>query len=304
VGSEIALTRSTHRRRRWRVDAKGIYLLEPLQSLFCRAADRGSERPGLTLTLALILFLAAALGGALNSVVGGATFVIFPALIFAGVPAIHANATSSVVVWPAALASAFAYRRDITPPRNVLAALATASLAGGAIGAWLLVNTPGSAFVQLIPWLLLFASLLFSFGGSVSARLGLRKAGGRHSSAALLAIGAAQFVIAIYGGYFGAGMGILMLAAFAVADLGNIHTMNGVRSLLGLLINGVAIATFIVARAIEWRPAIVMVVGATLAGYFGAALARQINPAVVRRLVMAVAWGMTVYFFLRTYRGV
>jgi len=258
----------------------------------------------LTVTLAVVLFLAGALGGALNSVVGGATFVIFPALIFAGVPAVHANATSSVVVWPAALASAFAYRKDITLPRTLLASLAAASLAGGAIGAWLLVHTPGAAFVQLVPWLLLFASLLFSFGGVLSARLGVSASGPGRGGAALLTVAAAQFAISIYGGYFGAGMGILMLAVYAVANLGTIHAMNGVRSLLGLLINGVAIATFIFARAIAWRPAVVMVLGATLAGYFGAALARRIDPATVRRLVLAVAWGMTVYFFLKTYHAI
>lgn len=257
----------------------------------------------MTLTLAVILFFAAALGGALNSVVGGATFVIFPALIFAGVPAVHANATSSVVVWPAALASAFAYRKDIKLPRRLMASLGAASLAGGAIGAWLLVHTPGAAFVMLVPWLLLFASLLFSFGGIISARLGVTAAGAGHHRGALLAVASAQFVISIYGGYFGAGMGILMLAVYAVANLGSIHTMNGVRSLLGLVINGVAIATFVYARAIAWRPALVMVAGATLAGYGGAALARRIDPALVRRLVMLVAWGMTVYFFLRTYHA-
>jgi len=256
----------------------------------------------LSITVEIILFLAGALGGALNSVVGGATFIIFPALLFAGVPAVSANASSSVVVWPAGLASVAAYREDITLPRRLLLVLGAASLAGGAVGAWLLLHTPSAAFVHLIPWLLLFASTLFSLGGVLSAKLGMGGPGVHGSGQAVLAVAAAQFVISIYGGYFGAGMGILMLAAYAVGGVGNIHAMNGVRSALGLLINGVAITWFIVARAVVWRPALVMAIGATLTGYSGAAIARRVDPKKVKRLVMAVAWGMTVYFFLKTYQ--
>jgi uncharacterized membrane protein YfcA len=254
-----------------------------------------------TITTHIILFLAAALGGALNSVVGGATFVIFPALVFAGVPAISANATSSVVVWPAALASVFAYRQDITLDRRLLAALGAASLVGGGLGAWLLLRTPGAAFARLVPWLLLFATLLFTFGGRLSVRLLGEKPVSYRSARALAGVTAAQLVISIYGGYFGAGMGILMLAAYALANLGSINTMNGIRSMLGLAINGVAVIWFIVHGAIVWRPALVMVLGATITGYAGAAIARRVNPQTVKRLVMLVAWGMTVYFFIRTY---
>jgi uncharacterized protein len=256
----------------------------------------------LSLTLVITLFLAAALGGALNAVVGGATFVIFPALVFAGVPPIQANATSSVVVWPGAVAGVFAYREDINLNRKLLLALGTAGFMGGAVGAWLLVHTPGAAFIHLVPWLLLFASLLFTFGGTISGRLlGGTRAGAAGKAA--LGVTLTQFLISIYGGYFGAGMGILMLAAYAVVNLGNIHTMNGVRSVLGVLINGVAIGLFIYNKEIVWKPALVMIVGSTVAGYFGAVIARRIDPAKVKRLVMAVAWAMTAYFFFRAYHG-
>ena len=255
----------------------------------------------MSITVGIILFLAGAMGGALNSVVGGATFIIFPTLLFAGVPAVSANATSSVVVWPAALASVAAYRQDIVLPRRLLLVLGLASLAGGAVGAWLLLHTPGSTFVHLIPWLLLFASVLFSLGGVISAHLGSGGPGVHGSGRTVLGVAAAQFAISIYGGYFGAGMGILMLAAYAVGGVGNIHAMNGLRSALGLLINGVAIAWFIVARAVVWRPALVMALGATLTGYSGAAIARRVDPRKVKKLVMAVAWGMTAYFFVKTY---
>jgi uncharacterized protein len=256
----------------------------------------------LTLTLAVVLFLASALGGALNAVVGGATFVVFPALVFAGVPPVQANATSSVVVWPGALAGVFAYREDINLNRNLLLALGCASFVGGAMGAWLLVHTSGAAFVRLVPWLLFFASSLFTFGGAIGRRLGAGSAGAS-TARSTVSVTVAQFVISIYGGYFGAGMGILMLAAYAVANFGNIHTMNGVRSTLGVLINGVAIGLFIYNKAIVWKPALVMIVGSTLAGYFGAVIARRIDPAKVRRLVMAVAWCMTAYFFFKAYHG-
>jgi uncharacterized protein len=255
----------------------------------------------LSTTVGIILFLSGAMGGALNSVVGGATFIIFPTLLFAGVPAVSANATSSVVVWPAALASVAAYRQDIVLPRRLLLVLGLASLAGGAVGAWLLLHTPGSAFVHLIPWLLLFASALFSLGGVISAHLGVGGPGVHGSGRTVLGVAAAQFVISIYGGYFGAGMGILMLAAYAVGGVGNIHAMNGLRSALGLLINGVAIAWFILARAVVWRPALVMALGATLTGYSGAAIARRVDPRKVKQLVMGVAWAMTAYFFVKTY---
>ncbi len=253
----------------------------------------------MTLTLAIELFLAAALGGALNAVVGGATFVVFPALVFAGIPPVQANATSSVVVWPGAVAGVFAYREDINLGRKLLLALGVAGFIGGAVGAWLLVHTSSVAFVHLVPWLLLFASSLFTFGGKISRWL---IGGGDHSAVrGILGVTLAQFAISIYGGYFGAGMGILMLAAYAVANLGNIHTMNGVRSAVGVLINGVAIGLFIYDRAIIWKPALVMIVGSTLSGYYGAVIARRVDPAIVKRLVMAIAWAMTAYFFFKAY---
>jgi uncharacterized membrane protein YfcA len=250
----------------------------------------------------LVLLLAGVLGGALNSVVGGGTFVVFPALLIAGIPAVSANATSTLVLWPGGISSALAYRKDIQLPRSLLLALCAASFVGGGIGGWLLIHTPGHAFVQLVPWLLLFATLLLTFGPRIHAWLRPKTAGAKSSgNRATFLIAAIQFVISIYGGYFGAGMGILMLAALAISEIGNIHMMNGVRSILGILINGVALVLFTAAHAIAWRPAILMMIGATLAGYSGAAIARRIDPKIVKRFVLVVAWGMTVYFFVRTY---
>ncbi|MFZ0737629.1 MAG: sulfite exporter TauE/SafE family protein [Candidatus Acidiferrales bacterium] len=250
---------------------------------------------------AILLFLAAVLGGALNSVVGGGTFVVFPALLIAGVPAVAANATATIVLWPGGISSALAYRDQIRLSRTLLIALSAASLLGGGIGAVLLVRTPGAAFVRLVPWLLLFATALLSFGGKLNSLLGVGSGAAEPGRHATFTVAAIQFLISIYGGYFGAGMGILMLAALALARVGNIHVMNGIRTVLGALINAVALVLFVFVHLIAWRPAILMIVGATLAGYAGAAIAKRIDPKIVKRCVIVIAWTMTAYFFLKTY---
>jgi uncharacterized membrane protein YfcA len=245
-----------------------------------------------------ILFVAAALGGALNSVAGGGSFISFPALLFMGVSPVVANATNTIALWPAGLASAYAYRKDMRAPREELVALGVASAVGGAIGAVLLLKTRESTFVHLIPFLLLLATLLFSFGGLLTGRLRVR---GHSTRGALAAATAAQLFISIYGGYFGGGMGIMMLATLSLMGMTEIHAMNALKVLLGILINGVAVALFIVAGSVAWTPGIAMIAGGTLGGFAGAALARRIAPAAVRKFVLVVAWGMTAYFFWRSF---
>jgi uncharacterized membrane protein YfcA len=242
-----------------------------------------------------LLFVAAAIGGAINSVAGGGSFVAFPALLFAGVPAVPANATNTIALWPGSVAAAFAYRRELRDVRRELIPLGIASLTGGLAGSVLLLRTSDHTFVLLIPWLLLFATVLFSFGGAVTRRV---KGG---APASLWTAIVAQLVIGIYGGYFGGGIGIMMLAVLSILGLTDIHRMNGVKAVLGALINGVSVATFVVAGAVSWPPAVVMIAGGILGGYAGASVARTIEPKLVRRMVLAVAWGMTAYFFLRTY---
>lgn len=242
-----------------------------------------------------LLFVAAAVGGAINSVAGGGSFIAFPALLFAGVPAVPANATNTIALWPGSLASAVAYRRELRDVRRALLPLGAASLAGGLAGSLLLLRTSDHTFVLLIPWLLLFATLLFSFGAAVTGRL---RAGARASLG--VAIGA-QLLIGVYGGYFGGGIGIMMLAVLSLLGMTDIHRMNSLKAVLGTLANGVAVVTFVIAGAVAWAPGGVMVVGGVVGGYAGAALARQVEPGLVRKLVLAVAWSMTGYFFLRTY---
>jgi uncharacterized membrane protein YfcA len=252
----------------------------------------------------VLLFVAALLAGALNSVAGGGSFISFPALLFTGVPDVVANATNSVAVWPAGVASAVAYRKDMKQPLGTMLSLGGASLAGGWVGARLLLHTTDAQFDALLPWLLLLATLVFTFGGKVSARLLKNKPEGSKvalgpSPRALMVGGAFQFLIAIYGGYFGGGMGILMLATLAMMGMSNIHAMNGLKTLLGTLINGIAVVEFVRAGKVAWGPGVVMIVGAVIGGYAGAALARKVAPARVKRFVMVVAWVMTAVFFAR-----
>jgi uncharacterized membrane protein YfcA len=248
-----------------------------------------------TLATGVLLFFAAVIGGAINSVAGGGSFVAFPALLFAGVPAVPANATNTIALWPGTLASAVAYRRELGDVKRELVPLGTAAILGGLAGSLLLLRTRESTFVLLIPWLLLFATVLFSFGGT-AARLLTR--GGR---APLAVAVVAQLFISVYGGYFGGGAGIMMLAVLTLLGMTHIHRMNALKSVLGALINGVAVVAFIAAGAVRWTPAVVMIAGGISGGYVGAAVARRVSPQMVRWMVMAIAWGMTMYFFVKTY---
>jgi uncharacterized membrane protein YfcA len=242
----------------------------------------------------VFLFFAAAIGGAINSVAGGGSFVAFPALLFAGAAPIQANATNTVALWPGSAASMFAYRRELRDVRREVIPMGAAALAGGLTGSLLLLRTSESRFVLLIPWLLLFATILFTFGGLVTART-------RGIKAPLLVAIVAQFFISIYGGYFGGGIGIMMLAVLSLLGMRDIHRMNALKTLLATLINGVAVAAFIVAGAVDWTRGGVMIAGGITGGYGGAAIARRVSAKYVRWLVLGIAWTMTTYFFARTY---
>ncbi|GCE04736.1 sulfite exporter TauE/SafE family protein [Dictyobacter aurantiacus] len=257
----------------------------------------------MSLPTILLLFLVAIVGGTLNSVAGGGSFFTFPALIFANVQSVVANATSTVALWPGSVASAGAYRNELKMiDRRLLIVLVVTSLIGGVLGAFLLLMTPPSIFTTLIPYLLLIATLLFTFSGPVTKRLRLRRVEKTTLSVSqLVGMSFAQLVIAVYGGYFGGGIGILMLATLALMGLENIHVMNGLKTVLASCINGVAVITFIVAGAIYWPAAIVMVVGAIIGGYGGAYFARKIDQRLIRYFVIVVGFVMTLYFFIKTH---
>src|SRR5690242_1882541 len=217
----------------------------------------------MTFAQGVLLFAIAIVAGALNSVAGGGSFFTFPTLVFTGVPPIQANATNTVALWPGTLASIGAYRKELgATPRPTLLLLGGVSLVGGLIGAIVLLHTPKDTFAALIPWLLLAATLLFAFGPRLTALVRARQGekagdmGMRPYGTALL-----QLVISIYGGFFGGGIGILMLAALGFMGMENIHEMNALKAVLNALINGIAVVAFVIAGAVFWAQALVMLVG-------------------------------------------
>jgi hypothetical protein len=240
----------------------------------------------------LLLIAAAFVAGAINSVAGGGSFLTFPSLVFAGVPAVVANASNTVAMVPSAGASAFSYRDDIRRLREErIKTWFVVSLIGGAIGATLLLLTSDKTFRQVAPWLLLFATLLFAFGTRISIAL----RGRLHSSQGLMLV--LLFPIAVYGGYFGGGIGIMILAAFRLYGFTDIHGMNGIKTILSGSLNLIAAIIFIAAHQVYWRPTLVMMGAGIAGGYVGPVLARRTKPAVIRGIVIAVGILMTAWFF-------
>jgi uncharacterized membrane protein YfcA len=245
------------------------------------------------------LVVAAFLGGALNAVAGGGTFLTFPLLVLGGVPSRQANATSTVALWPGSVASVLGYREELRHGRRTLAVLGLVSAVGGLLGALLLVLTAERTFAALVPWLLLAATAIFAFGPALSRRL---HAGGRPDPAragTLAAMALAQLPIAVYGGYFGAGIGILMLAMMAAFGMEDLNAMNGLKAILGSVINAVALLTFVAKGLVVWDVALPMVAGAVLGGYVGARSSRGLDRRVVRAVVIATGVALTAVFFLR-----
>ena len=244
--------------------------------------------------MSFLLFIVAAVAGAINSVAGGGSFLTLPTLLYAGVTPVVANATSTMAMLPGSVASAVAYRRELHVVRGWLRPLGIVSLVGGFLGGVLLVRTSDTSFMRLLPWLMLLAAVTFTFGDGVRRALSLE-----HLHGNMWLVAAIQFVIAIYGGYFGGGMGIMMLASFALVGMLDIHEMNALKTLLGVLINVLALGEFIVKGVVAWGPGLIMVAGAVVGGYFGAVLARRIDPVWIRGFVIAIGWAMTIYFFGR-----
>jgi uncharacterized protein len=254
--------------------------------------------PPLTYLNGLLLFATAFIAGGLNAVAGGGSFISFPTLIFTGVSPIAANATNNTALWVAGLASAGAYRRDLDVERRSMLILSIVSLAGGLLGSILLLYTSADVFKKLIPYLLLLATVVFIFGESFKQWLQSFNRSNLSQPPRLIYLVIAQLAISIYGGFFGAGIGILMLATLTFFNLKNIHAMNAMKTFLGVIINGIAIVPFLFAGIIAWPQAILMAVGGALGGYFIANFARQIPSIIIRRFVSIVAISMTTYFFI------
>ena len=217
----------------------------------------------MTLLHAALMFIAAFLAGVVNSIAGGGMLLTFPALIWLGLDPKVANATSTVALWPGLFGGLFGYRREMNDSSLILMRLGVISVIGGGVGAWLLIATPSPTFARLVPFLILFATILFMIQGPVNRWLRLPSADGgnrrRRGGAGAIVF---QFFSAIYGGYFGAGNGILMLAAMGLLGMHDIHRANGIKNFLGICINSVAVVSFSIAHLVSWPKALLMAVGA------------------------------------------
>jgi uncharacterized protein len=251
----------------------------------------------------LFLLAAAAIAGTMNALAGGGSFVSFPALLFLRVPPVQANATNTVALWPGLAASTIAYLKRLDAPWRLLTPLLVTSVLGGWAGALLLVKTPQHTFLHLVPWLLLSGTLLFAFGNSIRAVAGKSAVVDNLHAASVQAIALSSFVnllVAIYGGYFGAGIGFITLGMLAALGMRDINAMGAIRTLLATAINLAAVITFVAAHAIWWRECGVMIVGALTGGWFGARFAQRADPRKVRAFVIAIGFAMSAYFFSTT----
>jgi hypothetical protein len=242
----------------------------------------------------VLLAGAAFCAGVMNAVAGGGSFLTFPALVFTGVPPVIANASSTVALFPGSFASAWAYREHFEHFDNIpFKASLAVSLAGGVSGALLLLFTPQRAFDVIIAWLLAVATVLFAFGPKLAPWLSRKFRIGVKTALC------AQYVVAIYGGYFGGAVGIMMLALFSLLGLTDIRSMNALKTLLGGSMNAVAVVCFVIAGKVWWPQAAVMLAAAVAGGYFGARYARKMNATVVRAVIVGIGVLMTVVFFNR-----
>lgn len=255
----------------------------------------------MSLPQAMLLFVIALVAGAQNSVAGGGSFLTVPTLIFTGVLPIQANATNTVALWPGTLASIPPYRDALDTERRTLLLLSAISVVGGILGALILINTPQDAFLLILPFLLLGATILFAVGGPLTARLQRSDKVRLPHWLVLAGVSLAQFVVALYGGFFGGGIGILMLATLSLMGMRNIHTMNALKVVLAGCVNSVALLAFIFAGIVEWPQALVMMAGAIIGGWGGASLARKVDERYIRVYVIVVGLVMSVVLFVRAH---
>jgi len=244
------------------------------------------------------LFLAGLIGGMVNSIAGGGTFITFPALMAAGVPPIAANATNTFASSAGYLSGAAGFRRELWAHRRQLPRIALSALIGGGLGAWLLLQTPENTFSRAIPWLLLLATALLIWGDPLQAALRRRFEGKQFLSLLGVLLALLLLLVCTYGGFFNAGLGIILLGYFALAGYQDIHLMNGLKLLVSALVSILAIGMFGVGELIAWREGLIVLVGTLIGGYAAASAVRVVSQQLVRRAIIVVAGGMTAYFFM------
>jgi len=242
----------------------------------------------------LLLLTAAFLAGAMNAVAGGGSFLTLPALIYAGVPPVAANATGTVALLPGYASGVYGYRHDLAPLDGLsLPVMAAVSLVGGLAGAGLLLVTPDALFRDIVPWLLLVATGLFAFGGALAARL---RSLGLHGRGGLLGT---LFAVSVYGGYFNGGLGILLLAQLSLFGMTNLNAMNGLKNLFSAVLTAIAVVAYAAGGAVDWPKAALMILAAVAGGYAGARIGRRIPPKILRGAIIAVGLSMSALFFLK-----
>lgn len=249
----------------------------------------------------LIMIAAAFAAGLINAIAGGGTLFTFPVLIWLGLDPKVANATSTVALWPGLFGGLFGYRRELENSSTILLRLGITSVIGGGLGAWLLIWTPSATFDRLVPFLILFATILFMAQGSINRGLRLQAIDAEPKMSWWLGAIVFQFFSSIYGGYFGAGNGILMLAAMGLLGLHNINRANGIKNFLGICINSVAVLSFALMGLVVWPDALIMAGAATLGGYFGAHMAVRVAQVTIRRAIVAIGFAITFAMLWRLW---
>ncbi len=253
-----------------------------------------------------MLCVAAAMAGIVNSIAGGGTLLTFPALTWVLGPsaaaAVIANATSTIAVFPGSVASTWGYRRELTGMKSWILPLIIPSLIGSAIGTCLVAQRDPQEFLFLVPWLILMATSLFLLQPAITKWTGIGKPHATPSTLARYGIMSFQFLIAFYGGYFGAGIGILMLSSLALMGISDIHRMNGIKTLLASTINSVSVVLFIWFDKVNWLLAIPMIVASIAGGFLGAVVARRLNKNIVRYTVIAIGILLSGYYFIQVYK--
>ncbi len=257
-----------------------------------------------TAASAYVLVVAASFtAGVINAMAGGGSFLTFPSLLAVHLPPVNANATSTVALWPGQIASLVAFRKELPSIRHYLLPAAIASALGGTAGAIALLFTSQRTFLKLVPWLLLFATVLFTVSGPLGKWLNARRAKRTGGTDQKIGFSPALFFwlcfVTFYIGYFGAGAGFLCIALFSLYGLTQLSQINALKVICMSVANGLAVITFILAQAVYWKECLLMMLAAVLGSYLGAHYSRKLNPAVLRGIIIGTGLFLSIYYFIR-----
>jgi uncharacterized membrane protein YfcA len=248
-----------------------------------------------------LLFLAGLIGSAVNAVAGGGTFFTFPAFLSTGVAPVIANASNAVAIWPGRVLAIAAYWRELKRQKERASWTGAVCLLGGAAGAWLLLRSGDKTFLRAVPWLVSAATLLFLFDKPISAHFGVRDGGKRPSPLVMAGLAIPLFFCALYGGFFGGGLGVVMMPVLSLTGVKDMQQLNGLKNLLVTAVTSVAVLTFVVSGAVSWPGTIAMTAGALIGGYAGGYFARYIPAAQLKNIVIALGFVLSVYYFRDVY---